>query len=55
MKRRINRRNRNEVSKKIMRCSYIQRVIWDNECCKDFKAQEQSLNQESCKNCKHSY
>ena len=52
-----NRRGRNnyEAPKKIMRCSYSQRIVWDNECCKDFIVKEKSLNQENCKNCKHSF
>jgi hypothetical protein len=49
------KRNKNEVSKKIMRCSYSQRIIWDNEYCKGFIVKENSLNQELCKNCKHSF
>lgn len=49
------KRNKNEVPKKIMRCSYSQRIIWDNEYCKGFIVKENSLNQELCKNCKHSF
>ena len=53
-----NRRSRNnnyEAPKKIMRCSYSQRIVWDDECCKDFILKDSSLNQESCNNCKHSF
>ena len=58
MNRRNNNRrkiNKNETPKKIMRCSYSHRIIWDNECCKDFIVKDSSLNQEFCKNCKHSF
>jgi len=58
----MNRRNNNrrrkknyETPKKIMRCNYSQRIIWDNEFCKDFIVKQKSLNQENCKNCKHSF
>ena len=39
MNRRNNNRrkmNENKTSKKIMRCNYSQRIVWDNECCKGF-------------------
>jgi hypothetical protein len=50
-----NRRNNYEAPKKIIRCNHSQRVVWDNECCNDFIVKDSSLNQEFCKNCKHSF
>ena len=47
--------NKNKIPKKIMRCNYSQRIVWDNECCKDFVVKVDSLNQENCKNCRHSF
>jgi hypothetical protein len=58
MNRRNNNRrkiNKNETAKKPMRCNYSQRIIWDNENCKNFIIKDNSLNQEICKNCKHSF
>ena len=30
-------------------------IVWNNECCKDFHIKDNSLNQDNCKNCKHSF
>ena len=58
MNRRNNNRrkmNKNETPKKIMRCNDSQKIVWDNECCNNFIIKDNSLNQDNCKNCKHSY
>ena len=47
--------NKNETPKKIMRCNDSQKIVWDNECCNNFIVKDTSLNQDNCKNCKHSY
>jgi len=49
------RLNKNEKPKIIIRCGFAQRIVWDDECCTNFILKEESLNQEICKNCKHSY
>jgi hypothetical protein len=47
--------NRNEEPKIITRCGFAQRIVWDSECCVNFIVKDETLNQNICKNCKHSF
>jgi hypothetical protein len=47
--------DRTEKQKKVIRCSFFKRVVWDNESSTNFNGKEDSLIQNSCKNCIHSF
>ena len=49
------RSNKNEKPKKITRCGFFQRIVWDYESCTRCIVKDDSLTDKICKNCKHSF
>ena len=46
---------RYEKPKKITRCGFFQRIVWDYESCTRCIVKDDSLTDKICKNCKHSF
>ena len=52
-----NRRKRNNVKKqkKVIRCTALNRPVFEHEVCSQFVSKSSSDNKNNCENCKHAF
>ena len=49
------RNNENKKQKKVIRCTALNRPVFENEVCSQFSLKVNSNNQNNCGNCKHTF
>lgn len=50
-----NRKNENKIQKKVIRCKFYNRPVFEHEVCNQFISNISSNNTNNCENCRHSF